>query len=179
MVAYLLGFGLLVPGPSGYCLAQELMMQVVVQGVHLADKTWNYALNYMKDGNLLFAPEGSLTKGGLPAMADASAVSDTLSSFLGGTSYQGTSGNIQNALAYKIYNAQVCMFESNIYNQKYKDDPSKPKAKIGAKYTYSMNMIAPEMNGSAIKPGTGVINFPGFGDANTAIAHNCGTMSLP
>lgn len=174
------GFGLLVPGPSGYCLAQELMMKVVVQGVKLADKTWSYALDYMKDGNLLYAPQGDLAKGGIPSMKDADAVRSELKGFLAGTSYSSPTGSIQGSLAYKIYNAQVCMYASNTFNQKNKDNAGKPDAATGARYNYQMHMVTPEFDGNnKLKAGTGVINFPGYKDTNQTSDNNCGTVTLP
>src|SRR3989344_2123007 len=42
------GFSLLIPNPAtGYSLLQDLVMQVVIQGVGLADQTWSYGLQYV------------------------------------------------------------------------------------------------------------------------------------
>ena len=57
------GFGLLIPTPgSNYNVLQMIVMQVVKQGVVLADMTWDSALDYLKTGGQLFVnPTTGLT----------------------------------------------------------------------------------------------------------------------
>src|SRR3990167_10698256 len=54
-----LGFSLLIPNPAtGYSLLQDMVMKVVVEGVGLADQTWQYGLQYINDGgSVLRRPE--------------------------------------------------------------------------------------------------------------------------
>lgn len=58
-----LGVGLLVPNPTtGYSIFQNVVMQVVVEGVALADQTWNYGLDYLTNGGSLWhRPEEGMT----------------------------------------------------------------------------------------------------------------------
>lgn len=172
-----LGFGLLVPGPSGYCMAQELMMQVVMQGVNLANKTWDYTLDYLKGGKLLISPQSHGVQGGIPTVSSDAEVQSKLSDFLGGYQYSSGTGSIQGALAYKVYNAQVCMFLSNTYNQQ--NASNDPIAKAGSKNHYQMIMIPPKFTGKVLNPHTGVIDFPGYGDTTPSVGDNCGSISLP
>lgn len=47
------GLALLVPKASGYCLMQVFVMWVVVQGVGVADKVWETALDYLNHGGVI------------------------------------------------------------------------------------------------------------------------------
>jgi defect-in-organelle-trafficking protein DotA len=72
-----IGLALLVPKASGYCLMQIFVMWVVVQGVGLADKLWNTALNYMNVGGVIIQenmnPNTSLNAGG-GSISDGAAI---------------------------------------------------------------------------------------------------------
>ena len=46
--------GLLMPAASGYCLAQVLVMQLVIWGVGAADSLWNKTLDYLMAGNSIY-----------------------------------------------------------------------------------------------------------------------------
>lgn len=48
-----IGLALLIPKTSGYCLMQIFVMWVVLQGVGVADKIWNSALDYMNRGGVI------------------------------------------------------------------------------------------------------------------------------
>ena len=47
------GLALLLPKASGYCMMQIFVMWVVVQGVGAADKIWDAALTYLKEGGTI------------------------------------------------------------------------------------------------------------------------------
>lgn len=47
------GLALLIPKSSGYCLMQIFVMWVVVQGVGVADKVWETALDYLNHGGVI------------------------------------------------------------------------------------------------------------------------------
>jgi defect in organelle trafficking protein DotA len=53
------GLALLVPKASGYCLMQIFVMWVVVQGVGVADKVWEAALNYLNRGGVIVQAQSS------------------------------------------------------------------------------------------------------------------------
>lgn len=167
-----LGFGLLIPGPSGYCLAQELMMQVVVQGVNLANKTWDYALDYMQHGGAIFVPPTS--KGGITDISQ-------LNSYIGGDG----SAESANTVMYQVFNNEVCMYISNQYNQANKDKDQ--IAKSGSKVTYHMIGVEPQFDGSGkLMNNTAEIFMPGYGNTNVdmpisgqAASDNCGSITIP
>ena len=47
-----IGLALMIPKASGYCLAQIIMMFLIVQGVGAADQVWNGALDYLNQGGV-------------------------------------------------------------------------------------------------------------------------------
>lgn len=148
-----LGFGLLIPGPSGYCMAQELMMQVVVQGAQLADRTWDYVLNYMQQGGQLFMTQPSSNK--ITSITQ-------LDNFIGGN--QGAPST--SSLAYRMFQSQVCMYLSNAYNQSNK--ATDQVAARGSKINYRMIALQPWTNAQGqLQPG--MLYFPGYGDASTTM----------
>ncbi len=159
-----MGFALLVPGPSGYCWAQKIMMQVVEQGVNLADETWDYALNYMKSNTAIF-PSPSVQTGGIPAMSPAE-VSEGLKAYLGNDGAKP----LASSMAYQLFRNEVCMYLSNGYNRA--NSQHDLVAKDGSSVNYQMISVPPvvEDNGSgkspSIQAGTGVLYFPGYGDSN-------------
>lgn len=51
-----LGFGALVPMPSGYSLIQILTMSIILQGVGFANSAWHVAMDYFNDGGVLLMP---------------------------------------------------------------------------------------------------------------------------
>src|SRR3990167_2126279 len=63
-----IGLGLLIPKASGYCMMQIFVMWVVIQGVGVADKIWDAALNYLNQGGVIvqasMQPATSATAGG-------------------------------------------------------------------------------------------------------------------
>ena len=48
-----IGLGLLIPKASGYCLMQIIVMWIVVQGIGVADKVWDAALDYLNAGGVI------------------------------------------------------------------------------------------------------------------------------
>lgn len=172
----IVGFSLLIPLPSGYCLAQELLMQVVVQSVNLADETWDYALDYMQDGGLIFHnPKDS---GPVKSLSD-------LDSFIGVNGSDPSAGSF----AYKLFSSEVCMYMSNNYNKL--NAAHDNVAKQGSLKPYNAIGLQPVVDPSnALKANTGAIYFPGYGDvmsipttkADGSIdqaPHNCGVIAMP
>ncbi len=97
-----LGFGLLLPNPTtGYSVFQDVVMKVVVEGVSLADQTWNYGLNYINDGGTLWHRPEVGSAGALKALADKN-VSDVSA---------GGSGIWSNTK--QIFADEVCMVASS------------------------------------------------------------------
>lgn len=91
------GIGILVPKYSGYSLIQVFIMWVAVQGVGLADKTWDRAVDYLGDGGVVYAPpaQNVNSAGGMPKTFDT---------------------------AVQIFNSEVCMFKAQDMARKDRDD---------------------------------------------------------
>ena len=52
-----IGMGALIPSPTtGYCVIQDIVMEVVVEGVALADMTWSNGINYIQTGGAVWTP---------------------------------------------------------------------------------------------------------------------------
>lgn len=70
VVRLVVGIAFLVPLPAasggGYDSFQTLVMEVVVQGVKLADVTWDWGLSYLQEGGMVYIPasEGEQTVNG-------------------------------------------------------------------------------------------------------------------
>lgn len=118
-----LGLSLLIPGSSGYSVSQDLMMKVVIEGVHLADDTWSYALNYLHDGGMLF-----------------SVPNDSTQSYAAYAYYLHDSES--NATVQQVLRDEVRMYASNHYNQ----NPSSPdRTKAAAGQPYSPIFVPPQV----------------------------------
>src|SRR3990167_196999 len=56
------GFALIIPSSTtGYSFLQDIFMKVVVEGVGLADQTWDSALQYLRYGGELYIPPATLS----------------------------------------------------------------------------------------------------------------------
>lgn len=98
-----IGMGALIPSPTtGYCVIQDIVMEVVVQGVALADMTWSNGINYIQTGGSVWTPPAG-TSGGAPLSAA------TVQGLYNGTS---TSGGIA-----QIFSDEVCMSIASIQSQ--------------------------------------------------------------
>jgi defect-in-organelle-trafficking protein DotA len=66
-VRTIIGLSMLIPKASGYCAMQIFVMWVVVQGIGLADKVWDAALDYLNRGGVIIRanmnPTTSMTAG--------------------------------------------------------------------------------------------------------------------
>jgi defect in organelle trafficking protein DotA len=113
-----LGFALLVPNPNtGYSGVQDIVMKVTVAGIQLADDTWAFALQYLKNGGMLY-PEGG-------TLSIASQVGSVTSDFL------KSSGPVS-----AVFNSEVCMDLGNSYNR---NNPNDPLSKASSDIPYAMH----------------------------------------
>jgi defect-in-organelle-trafficking protein DotA len=171
-----IGLALLIPGSSGYSAVQDLMMKVVVEGVHLADETWAYALNYMQDGGMLFVVP-STTSNDVSAMQSYA------------TQSNGSS------LVDKVFLDESRMYASNVFNQNKVNWAANPTIKADAGYSASPLFMAPSIvtitnenpytdpatgktiniNGTYLIPG--FVMFPGVGDAAPYSVENLSNAS--
>lgn len=58
-----LGFGALVPMPSGYSMIQVFVMWIVLHGVGFANNAWNKALDYFSTGGVVLVSENTADAG--------------------------------------------------------------------------------------------------------------------
>jgi len=92
-----LAFAMLIPGPmTGYNVIQDIVMKVVVEGVSLADQTWNFGLQYIKAGGTIWRSPS--TTGGGTAVVSWSQGQKIL------------------APAKSIFDSEVCMVASSVIN---------------------------------------------------------------
>lgn len=169
-----MGFAMLVPTPSGYCIAQELMMQAVVQGVALANKTWDYTLDYMRQGGAIFkvtstSPVSDITK------------LDSIIGVSGGNDNQPSS----NALLTQVFQNEVCMNLSSIYNKRINAENEATGTQQAVVPTnFRVIGVPPQFASNALKPNTGMIFFPGGSDTQTTYngmgtpPQGCGSLNM-
>jgi defect in organelle trafficking protein DotA len=151
-----LGFALLVPNPNtGYSGFQDVIMKVVVEGVRLADVTWDYALQYLQNGGSFFVASSKTAMG----VTDV----DAYMARTNAKSPDSNGGPIEN-----IYMDEVCMALSNDYmtNNTGSDDP---------------NVTASENAPFHIVYNTDgkTIDFPGYGDEPPYVSgsNHCGSVA--
>ena len=97
-----LGFSMLVPNSTtGYSVLQNVVMSVVVQGVGLADQTWNYSLDYINNGGAVWRAPGSTQTDDDVVLSDGDVTA------ISGTADKNTSGLMQHLFA-----MDVCMVAS-------------------------------------------------------------------
>ncbi len=141
------GFGLLIPNPStGYTLLQGIVMQVVVQGVKLADQVWDYGLDYMNSGGSLWSQpannpgmvdlkNGGASSGGLVSGPDSNAI-------LGSQTNEASLGNFDKlGMIQKVMAMEACMVQSSIDSEK--DQGSEPNDfnLSGPQFSINENLI--------------------------------------
>lgn len=156
------GLALLVPSSeTGYSAIQDVMMKIVVEGTRLADDTWDYALDYLANGGMIYSPPTS---------------SAEITSLTQLQHYMTTTPAPRAGLVNQVFQNEVCMFVSNHYNKK-------------NNLAYGMNPIPPQIEGGKLIAGTGAVYFPGHGDAPASngywlvghpetIRQQCGSISI-
>lgn len=125
LVRIALGFSLLIPysptgASTGYTLLQGIVMQVTVQGVKLADQIWEYALDYLDNGGVVWAR---------PVQQGASSMilTDTdFNNILGDST--NTPASLDNydslGMVQKIAAMEACMVQSSIDRENNSPDDS-------------------------------------------------------
>jgi defect-in-organelle-trafficking protein DotA len=140
-----IGLALLLPSSTtGYSAIQDLMMKVVVEGINLADMTWNHALDYLGNGGLIYSKPAPLT----------SQLTDYTNMMVKQPyAKRSESGPLQN-----ILDAEIRMFLSNdLAQQKYNSNPKiYANYKSVAQTPYSLHFVQPTTTSA------GEIDFPGL-----------------
>lgn len=154
-----LGLGLLLPNPAtGYSIFQDVVMKVVVEGVKLADATWDYGLNYVATGGSFWRPPSASTSSG--AIIKGS-----------------NTGGIMKA-AKQVFADEVCMYASN-------NVPTNFSQSHSAYYNsgeqgQNFHIVRVEGNNSSKYNNT--FQFPGVGNNQTNVIDgkeqgHCGSFS--
>lgn len=139
-----LGLALLVPNASGYSNLQTLVMQVVVQGVKVADTTWNYALHYIHDGGTINVTP---TQSGDSAYYEAAS-----EAVLGANAIHGTAATASKSIMANVFSDEVCMDASNAVTHS-----DKYHMIVGPNNEY---LYFPGVGGSKSSCGSATINIP-------------------
>lgn len=104
-----LGVVLVIPSAStGYCGAQDVAMFVIRQSVALADSTWNAALDYLQDGNMLSEA--------ITLSSSSSSTTTSLSTVATQSGYFGSNYSSTSASIPKILNKLICAINTNTWN---------------------------------------------------------------
>ncbi len=100
-----LGVAMILPNATtGYCLAQELMMEVTVAGVHLADNVWNTALTYLDSGHAVWSDPND-SSNNVSSIINA----DSFKAFMGDYDTTQQDNAPSNRLGFNIMYSEVCM----------------------------------------------------------------------
>ncbi|MDF1796594.1 MAG: DotA/TraY family protein [Coxiellaceae bacterium] len=175
-----IGMALIIPGSNtGYSASQDLMMKVVLEGTQLADVTWNYALDYLSTGGLIYDPATSKDQ-----IKSASA----LNAYMKPIQLQAATSTVQqphSGIVDQVFKDEVCMVLSNNQNKIEKESNAIAKENANDKYHMIQRQPEFESDGKTLKPGTGGIYFPGFGNPSRVNAttdaippHNCGSLMI-
>lgn len=155
------GFSLLIPNPTtGYSLLQDIVMKVVVQGVGLADQTWEYGLDYVNNGGAVWhRPEASGS--GKDIISD-----QTIRSVLGDVSSNKTGPGE------RIFANSVCMLSSQDNQALAQKNTDNTGPAINGSPPVQYDLITNEANHT--------FEFPGIGDSLPLGpgAHKCGSVSF-
>lgn len=105
LIKLAVGVSLVIPNSgTGYSLLQNLVMQVVVKGVGLADSVWNYGLDYLSEGGVIWsAPSANAATGN--SRYDGIITDENESALIGANANT-------TALATQIFTNAVCMMGS-------------------------------------------------------------------
>lgn len=151
-----LGIAFLVPSPStGYSLLQTTIMKVVVEGVSLADATWEEGLSYIDNGGSLWHRPEAVSSG----------------SKASGASFSGSQAKpMLKNLSKNIYLSEVCMVASSMKKRLDADDES-------GSSIFNSGMVTKDFT-PQYDDANNVVNFPGRNDSVSDVhANSCGSVS--
>lgn len=151
LVKLAVGISLVIPSAStGYCVMQEIVMQVVVKGVGLADSVWGAGLDYLDKGGSVWHNPGN------------SKPTDIIDGF----SISALLG--QDKLASQIFQNEVCMIGSR--------DPI-PTTSTAPSNTIAADSTSRPYFDVQEKDTQMLYDFPGLTDDNISTGNACGTVS--
>lgn len=142
------GLALLLPNAAtGYSGIQDVIMAVAVQGVKLADTTWDYALSYIHNGGFIYPEQVSNNQ----AQFD-DAVNKVMKPSSANT---GVEVSNNDGLISAAYQNEVCMDLANDYIRNHQNSTGLP---VSANTQYAPVYVADAEGVDSS------IYFPGFGD---------------
>ncbi len=177
-----IGFGILVPGTNGYSLVQEVMMQVVKQGVYLGNEVWVAGLDYLDAGSNFFnwiTPTGLNNTDVVMPSSTAQSAASNYPGYVGEEESESTNTYEPmpkaSTLASMLFKITLCYQLSKNY-----DDWVR---------SYSYTAVKPVVSNGSLERYTGTIYFPSYKDSNTSPSNTdgyeasqnqgCGSISLP
>lgn len=157
-----LGFALIIPSSTtGYSLLQDVFMKIVVEGVGLADQTWDAALKYLKYGGSLYIPPTTM-----------STTTDMVNKAIGSSSPSGAQSN-NLAPVTQIFQDEVCMYASEkSWQEKHNQSlDTMPSSSYGDFHPY---FTPPQQLPGVATVTPGGVSFPGWGDPESMLGTSCG-----
>jgi hypothetical protein len=146
-----LGFMLLIPGKTGYCLLQILLMWFVLQGVGAADTVWTTAVNYIVKYRSVY------TQSTQPKQKP------TFDKYT-----KAQAGQKTYSVASSIFSDYVCMYNSYVNAL---STTGKPLNKLSKTFSANKTLLA---------TGVTVYNFPSYNqNAVPADIKGCGQVTIP
>src|SRR3990167_3615606 len=141
------GFALIIPSSTtGYSLLQDIFMKIVVQGVGLADKTWDKALDYLQYGGNLYIPPASLNQD-TAIITNAMGTVTTADPVNPPPSNSPIAAPVVSGYASQIFVDEVCMLEAAQSN-------STTYLAVSPIYSPPPSIATPSTPGSVTFPGT-------------------------
>jgi defect-in-organelle-trafficking protein DotA len=155
LIKLAVGISLVIPNAgTGYCVMQDIVMQVVVKGVGMADSVWGSALDYLNAGGTVWSYPGSndptqrnnaiLTQKSLDALLQ------------------------KNKLAAAIFQNEVCMVGSR---------DAVTSSSVDNSGSIAVNTAARLYYDVQAKPDLMRFDFPGLHDDNVGTGASCGSIS--
>ena len=164
-----LGFGLLIPNPStGYTLLQGIVMQVVVQGVKLADQVWEYGLTYINNGGAIWSRPAQAKEGGNSRVVSTSDTAAILGTNSTSPMPAVTDGAFSSSLGLiqKIIAMETCMVKSSINSDQDAANSSNDDMASLTNSASGSTIYAVNENGSNFR-----FEFPGNSSSNDACGY--------
>lgn len=163
-----LGVACLVPSSNGYCIAQRVVMDAVVQGVNLANRTWDSGLDYFQDHSV-WNVTGSTQDAGNNAMSSTN-ISDLWTKIIFPTGTVGLTAPLP--LVTSVFASEVCMYNSvaQAQNKNIQSSQISTSSSDDAVSGY----IAPKMHYSSKSKGSSLY-FPKSADPS---GDDCGQLIL-
>ncbi len=159
------GFSLLIPNPgTGYSLLQDIVMKVVVQGVGLADQTWQYGLKYIDNGGSVWRRPSTEDSASAFDQGGTSIITNSTTQSILGQSNKTGPGQ-------QIFADEVCLYSSNDNQPTGPVSNSNMGPAVNSSPSVQYDVVTDDVNH--------LFQFPGVGNAAPVGpgSNNCGQVS--